>query len=50
MMTQAEGQAALVRYQQTHLKAWERLRSAIEQAVGHPVDALPMVELTLTGS
>jgi hypothetical protein len=34
-------------YQTVHPKAWERLRGAIETAVGNPVDGLPMVELTL---
>lgn len=47
MMPEVEAAAALDRYRTSHPKAWERLRGAIETAVGHPVDALPMVRLTL---
>lgn len=46
-MTPAEAAAALDRYQRAHPGAWERLRQAIEKAVGHPVGQLPMVELCL---
>jgi deazaflavin-dependent oxidoreductase (nitroreductase family) len=46
-MTADEASAALDRYQQAHPAAWDRLRQAIEKAVGHPVDQLPMVELLL---
>jgi deazaflavin-dependent oxidoreductase (nitroreductase family) len=46
-MTPAEAAAALDRYQRAHPQAWERLRQAIEKAVGHPVGQLPMVELLL---
>jgi deazaflavin-dependent oxidoreductase (nitroreductase family) len=44
-MTEAEAAAALEAYRRTHPGAWERLRQAIEKAVAHPVDQLPMVEL-----
>ena len=47
LMDEAESAQALAAYQQEHPKAWARLRSAIEQAVQHPVEGLPMVELTL---
>jgi deazaflavin-dependent oxidoreductase (nitroreductase family) len=47
MMTDGEAAAALDRYRTAHPKAWERLRGAIEKAVGRPVDTLPMVELNL---
>jgi deazaflavin-dependent oxidoreductase (nitroreductase family) len=46
-MTPAEAAAALDRYQRVHPRSWARLRAAIEKAVGHPVDQLPMVELRL---
>lgn len=45
----ADSAKALSRYQREHPKAWERLRPAIEQAAGHPVDTLPMVLLHLDG-
>ncbi|MGY0390338.1 nitroreductase family deazaflavin-dependent oxidoreductase [Nocardioides sp. WG-D5] len=44
-----ESAAALGRYRQAHPKAWQRLRGAIETAVGHEVDGLPMVNLKLIG-
>ncbi len=46
-MTSIEASATLDRYQHAHPRAWDRLRQAIEKAVGHPVDQLPMVELLL---
>lgn len=46
-MTAAEAAAALDVYQRAHPRAWDRLRRAIEKAVGHPVGQLPMVELNL---
>jgi deazaflavin-dependent oxidoreductase (nitroreductase family) len=46
-MTSEEASAALGRYQRAHPGAWDRLRRAIEKAVGHPVGQLPMVELLL---
>ena len=46
-MTSDEAAAALGRYQRAHPGAWDRLRRAIEKAVGHPVGQLPMVELLL---
>jgi deazaflavin-dependent oxidoreductase (nitroreductase family) len=46
-MTSAEASATLDRYQHAHPGAWDRLRQAIEKAVGHPVGQLPMVELLL---
>lgn len=39
--------AVLDRYRSAHPAAWERLRGAIEHAVGHTVDGLPMVRLRL---
>jgi deazaflavin-dependent oxidoreductase (nitroreductase family) len=47
-MTSAEAAASLNAYQRAHPRAWERLRAAIEKAVGHPVGQLPMVELRLS--
>lgn len=47
MMSTDESAEALDRYQQAHPGSWKRLRGMIEQAVGAPVDTLPMVELTL---
>jgi deazaflavin-dependent oxidoreductase (nitroreductase family) len=44
----AEGRAALERYQRAHPADWRLLRGAIEKAVGHPVEGLPMVELVLS--
>ncbi|WP_415674980.1 nitroreductase family deazaflavin-dependent oxidoreductase [Tsukamurella hominis] len=40
--------AVLHRYRSAHPAAWERLRGAIEHAVGHTVDGLPMVRLRLS--
>lgn len=48
-LSEEESAAALGRYQQAHPKAWQRLRGAIEAAVGHEVDGLPMVNLKLLG-
>ena len=46
-MAPAEAAITLDRYRRAHPGAWERLRQAIEKAVGHPVGQLPMVELLL---
>jgi hypothetical protein len=46
-MTSEEASAVLGRYQRAHPAAWDRLRRAIEKAVGHPVGQPPMVELLL---
>ncbi|RJO73410.1 nitroreductase family deazaflavin-dependent oxidoreductase [Nocardia panacis] len=46
-MSKSESDAALARYAQRHPRAWRKLRAAIEHAVGHPVDTLPMVSLRL---
>lgn len=48
-LSEEESAAALARYQQAHPKAWQRLRGAIETAVGHEVEGLPMVNLKLIG-
>ncbi|SDK49354.1 deazaflavin-dependent oxidoreductase, nitroreductase family [Nocardioides sp. YR527] len=48
-LTEEESAAALGRYQQAHPKAWQRLRGAIEAAVGHEVEGLPTVNLKLEG-
>ncbi|WP_328532342.1 nitroreductase family deazaflavin-dependent oxidoreductase [Nocardioides sp. NBC_00368] len=48
-LSEEESAAALGRYQQAHPKAWQRLRGAIETAVGHEVEGLPMVNLKLIG-
>lgn len=47
IMSQDDAGAVLDRYQQAHPAAWRRLRGAIEQVAGQPVDRLPMVRLTL---
>jgi deazaflavin-dependent oxidoreductase (nitroreductase family) len=47
LLDPAESAAALERYRQAHPRDWELLRGAVEQAVGHPVHGLPMVELRL---
>lgn len=47
MMSDDEARAVLDRYQSAHPNAWKRLSGAIEKADGHPVDGLPMIELTL---
>lgn len=49
LLSEDESAAALGRYQEAHPKAWQRLRGAIETAVGHEVDGLPMVNLRLIG-
>jgi len=43
----AETDAATDRYRLAHPRLWKRLRAAIEQATGRPVERLPMVELRL---
>jgi deazaflavin-dependent oxidoreductase (nitroreductase family) len=48
-LTDEESAAALGRYQKAHPKAWQRLRGAIETAVGHEVEGVPMVNLKLIG-
>ncbi|MFE6648168.1 nitroreductase family deazaflavin-dependent oxidoreductase [Nocardioides sp. NPDC057772] len=48
-LSEEKSAAALGRYQQAHPKAWQRLRGAIETAVGHEVEGLPMVNLKLIG-
>ncbi len=45
---QEEAAQVLVTYRDAHPTAWRRLRGAIEEAVGHEVEGLPMVELTLS--
>lgn len=42
-----ESADVLERYQRVHPRAWRRLHGAIEHAAGHPVQSLPMVELSL---
>lgn len=42
-----EAEACLNRYRGDHPKAWRRLSGALEEAVGGPVESLPMVELNL---
>lgn len=44
---QREALRVLIRYREAHPKAWQRLRGAIEEAVGHEIEGLPMIELTL---
>jgi len=39
--------AALDRYREQYPRDWRYLKEAIEKAVRHPVDGLPMVELAL---
>lgn len=48
-LSESEAAEALGRYQHDHPRDWEMLRGVIERAVGHPVEGLPMVELTLDG-
>jgi deazaflavin-dependent oxidoreductase (nitroreductase family) len=47
MLHEAEARATLDRYEAAHPADWRVLRGTIEKAIGHPVDGLPMVELTL---
>ena len=47
-LTSDEAAQVITRYQRAHPRAWEQLHGAIERAVGHPVQDLPMVELDLT--
>lgn len=46
-LDRAASDEVLDRYRTAHPAAWERLRGAIESAVGHTVDSLPMVRLRL---
>ncbi|MCC6377044.1 MAG: nitroreductase family deazaflavin-dependent oxidoreductase [Microbacteriaceae bacterium] len=47
-ISSAEADKVIERYQLAHPGLWEQLRSAIEKAIGHPVQCLPMVELKLS--
>ena len=47
LMSEDESAATLMRYQESHPRAWRRLRGVIEEARGQPVIGLPMVELRL---
>lgn len=47
MLPVDEAHAALDRYRQRQPRDWQLLKGAIEQAIGHPVESLPMVELAL---
>ncbi len=49
LLSEEESAAVLGRYQKAHPTAWRRLRGAIETAVGHEVEGLPMVNLRLLG-
>ena len=42
-----EAAAALDEYRRRHPRDWRMLKATIENAVGHPVEGLPMVELAL---
>ncbi len=44
-LSEDEAEASLARYRREHPKAWRRLSGAIEEAAGHPIESLPMVEL-----
>ncbi|WP_227998973.1 nitroreductase family deazaflavin-dependent oxidoreductase [Nocardia australiensis] len=44
-MTDDESTTALAHYIQHHPKAWNKLRTTIEQATSRPVDTLPMVKI-----
>lgn len=46
-LTDDESRAALERYRLRRPRDWEILRGAIEKAVGHTVEGLPMVLLAL---
>ncbi len=47
LLDRAASDEVLATYRTEHPMAWERLRGAIEQAVGHGVEGLPMVRLHL---
>lgn len=48
LLDDAASSEVLARYQRDHPAAWNQLRGAIEKAVGHPVQGLPMVRFALT--
>lgn len=48
LLGEEESATVLARYQRAHPRAWARLRDVLEEAVGHPVESLPMVRLTLS--
>jgi deazaflavin-dependent oxidoreductase (nitroreductase family) len=49
-MSESESAVALRAYAERHPRAWRMLRATIENAVGHSVEALPMVRLTIDPS
>lgn len=46
-MSDDEAAATLARYIERRPRDWAVLKAAMEKALGHPVDELPMVELSL---
>lgn len=49
-LAEPEATEILDRYRARRPRDWAMLQTAIEEAVGHPVEGLPMVELTLDTS
>ncbi len=47
LMADTEAVTSLARYAESHPQAWAKLRATIEDAVGHPVENLPMVRLRI---
>ncbi|MCA0438613.1 MAG: nitroreductase family deazaflavin-dependent oxidoreductase [Actinobacteria bacterium] len=45
LLDAADSAQRLSRYQQTHPRAWENLKGAIEEATGRPATTLPMVRI-----
>lgn len=48
LLDAADSVTCLGRYQQRHPRAWKQLERAITEALGHDIEEIPMVELTLT--
>lgn len=48
LLGEEESASVLARYQRAHPRSWARLQGVLEEAVGHPVEGLPMVRLTLS--
>lgn len=47
LLDEEESAVRLDRYQRYHPRAWKQLERSITEALGHPVEEIPMVELTL---
>lgn len=47
LLDEADSAVRLDRYRQRHPRAWRQLERSVTEALGHPIEEIPMVELTL---